>query len=195
MSEVATRSESFVRVATSLTNRVIRPLLETLGGSFPNTSPIQAERDGQCSYWFGFCERFPPSTKVSFSIDHDVPFEKAEICFEATMMPVFVKLNDRDKLVFPLDRVNENAVVDWVEERLLEFLHAYLRIDRGADDFDEDAASDPVCGMRISRSQAVSNQNFNGHPYFFCSSQCAERFRANPASFLQTTTDCNQDNT
>jgi YHS domain-containing protein len=193
MAEMSTRRESFARLATSLNNRVIRPRLETLARYFPNTSPIQVERDGQCSYWFGFCERFPASTKVSFSIDHDVPFEKAAICFEATMMPAFVKLNDQDKLIFPLENVNEEDVAGWVEERLLEFLQAYLRIDRGTDDFDEDVASDPVCGMRISRSQAVSNHNYLGHPYFFCSSQCAERFNSNPASFLQTTTDRNRE--
>ncbi len=167
MAEVAVRRESFAQLAASLTENVIRTRLETLAACFSNASPVQAEQEGQCSYWFGYCERFPASTKISFTIEHDVPVEKTAVCFEATMMPAFIKLNDRDKLIFPLAKVYEDDVAEWVEDRLLEFLQAYLRIDRGTDDFDEDVASDPVCGMRISRSQAVSNLNHNGHPYFF----------------------------
>lgn len=193
MAEVPVRRENFVQMASSLTIDVIQPRIKTLAGCFSNSSPTQAEPDGRCSYLFGYCERFPASTKVSFAVEHDISFENVAVCFEATMMPAFVELNDRDKLIFPMDKVNEYDVADWVEERLLEFFRAYLRIDRGTDDFDEDAALDPVCSMRISRSQAVSNHNFNGHPYFFCSSQCADQFNANPATFLQTTTDPNRD--
>jgi hypothetical protein len=57
----------------------------------------------------------------------------------------------------PLDDVMDDAVAEWVEQRLLEFLDAYLQIDRGDDDFDEESATDPVCGMRISRSSAVAS--------------------------------------
>ncbi len=59
MVEVAVRRERFAKLAARLTAIVIKPRLDTLAGCFPNTSPTQAEPDGRCSCWFGYCERFP----------------------------------------------------------------------------------------------------------------------------------------
>ena len=39
------------------------------------------------------------------------------------------------------------------EERLLDFLDAYLQIDRGEADATDDLVTDPVCGMRLARSE------------------------------------------
>ncbi|GIW83177.1 MAG: hypothetical protein KatS3mg105_4984 [Gemmatales bacterium] len=104
------------------------------------------------------------------------------------MMPMFIKMNEHDRLTEPLDSIQEDTVAAWVEERLCEFLDSYLRIDRGAEDFQKDAATDPVCGMRISRSAAAASDSFRGHPYFFCSRECQERFAQNPAEYVEVKT-------
>lgn len=187
MAEVEVRRESFAQIAMRLVGTVIQPRLETLASYFPNASPTKDEPASRCSNWFGYCERFPASTKVSFAVEHDVAFEKVAVCYEASMMPAFIKLNERDKLILPLDKLKDDVVADWVEERLLEFLQAYLQIDRGSEEFDEDAATDPVCGMRISRSQAVSSHDHNGHPYFFCSRECQESFKRQPTAYIDVT--------
>jgi YHS domain-containing protein len=156
-----------------------------LAGYFSNASLSKDEPPGRCSCWFGYCERFPASTKVAFAVEHDVRFENVAVCLEVSMMPVFIKLNERDKLTSPLDEVKDEAVAEWVEQRLLEFLDSYLRIDRGGEDFDEEAVTDPVCGMRISRSAAVASDTYRGHPYFFCSRECQERFAREPTAYVE----------
>ena len=185
MAEVGIRRERFAQLAAKLTDTVIRPRLEMLASQFSNASLMQDEPAGHCASWFGYCDRFPASTKVIFAIEHDVRFEKVTVCYEASMMPVFVKLNERDKLTLPLDNVPEDAVAAWVEERLLEFVDAYLRIDRGSEYFDDEPATDPVCGMRISRSSAVASDSYRGHPYFFCSKECQEKFVREPTAYVE----------
>lgn len=186
MAAVATRRERFEQLALRLSESVIQPRLEILAGYFSNASVTKDKTAGHCLCWFGFCERFPASTKVTFAVEHDVRFEKVAVCYEATMMPVFIKLNEHDKLTWPLAAVqDENAVADWVEARLLEFLDAYLRIDRGGEDLDEESATDPVCGMRIGRSSAVAGGTYRGHPYFFCSRECQERFAREPTAYVE----------
>ena len=44
---------------------------------------------------------------------------------------------------------------------------------------------DPVCGMIISPTDAVGHVDHNGQTYYFCNQACLERFRADPARFLQ----------
>ena len=185
MAEVGTRRERFEKHAARLNEMIVQPRLETLASYFVNASLTKNEPAGHCSCWFGYSERFPASTKVAFAIEHDVRFEKIALSYEAWMVPVFIKLNERDKMTFALDDVQDDAVARWVEERLLEFLDAYLRIDRGGEEFDEEAATDPVCGMRINRSVAAASDSYLGHPYFFCSQECKERFSRRPTDYVE----------
>jgi Cu+-exporting ATPase len=43
---------------------------------------------------------------------------------------------------------------------------------------------DPVCGMEISREDAVGSYVHEGKEYFFCHASCLENFRANPNQYL-----------
>ena len=43
---------------------------------------------------------------------------------------------------------------------------------------------DPVCGMEISREDAVGSHVHEGQEYFFCNPSCLENFRANPSQYL-----------
>jgi Cu+-exporting ATPase len=43
---------------------------------------------------------------------------------------------------------------------------------------------DPVCGMEISREDAVGSYVHEGQEYFFCHPSCLENFRANPGRYL-----------
>ena len=185
MAEVAARRERFEQMALRLIETEIQPRLEMVASYFANASLTNNEPSGRCSCWFGYCERFPSSTKVEFAIEHDVRFEKVAVTYQASMMPVFIKLNERDKLTLPLDDVPEDSVADWVERRLLEFVDVYLRIDRGGDGFDDEAATDPVCGMRITRSAAVASDSYRGQPYFFCSHECREKFAHQPMAYVE----------
>ena len=103
-------------------------------------------------------------------------------------MPVFVRFQPHDKLTIPLDATNPQQVADWVEERILEFLGTYLHHDRGQDDLEEDIVTDPVCGMRLGRSETKGHADYRGHLYFFCSTECQEKFERKPEDFVTVRT-------
>src|SRR3989344_8552711 len=44
---------------------------------------------------------------------------------------------------------------------------------------------DPVCGMRISVSEAYDSTSHRGHKYYFCASGCQQRFVSNPAKYVE----------
>ena len=101
------------------------------------------------------------------------------------MMPVFIKFDEHDKITMSMGEVQDETVANWTEKRLLEFLDAYLRIDRGGVDFADEAVADPVCGMRISRSLAVASFDYLGHAYYFCSTECQEQFNREPTAYVR----------
>ncbi|MDX1925816.1 MAG: YHS domain-containing protein [Pirellulaceae bacterium] len=184
MLAIAERRLRFESMASSLIKSVIQPRLETIASYFSNACLSHDSPVGQCSCWFGYCERFPASTNVSLAVEHDTCIEHVSICFDVYMTPMFIKLREHDRLTLLLDAVQDKLVAEWLEDCLIGFISDYLLIDRGGDEFEEDIATDPVCGMRISRSEAVDKDTYYGHPYFFCSNECKKRFADEPTKYV-----------
>jgi len=44
---------------------------------------------------------------------------------------------------------------------------------------------DPVCGMTILPADAAGHATYQGRTYYFCNESCVDRFRANPAQFIE----------
>lgn len=188
MADCGVRRERFEQLTHHLNEDIVRPRLAIVASYFANAcEPKESSADG-CSCLFSFCRRFPAVTQLDFSIGHDVRFEKLIVHMQTRMMPIFVRFNDQDNFSRSLDSVNEEEVADWVEERLLEFLDTYLRIDAGGDDFAQEPATDPVCGMQILRSAAASSDSYYGHPYYFCCEDCRTKFQDDPKQYVQIKT-------
>ncbi len=49
-------------------------------------------------------------------------------------------------------------------------------------------AKDPVCGMTVDPHSAKHRHTHEGHPYYFCSAKCREKFIAEPAKYLKPET-------
>jgi DNA-binding transcriptional ArsR family regulator/YHS domain-containing protein len=45
--------------------------------------------------------------------------------------------------------------------------------------------SDPVCGMRLSASEAFAATQYQGHTYYFCASGCKNQFEKHPATYIK----------
>lgn len=188
MAKVAKRRHRFEQVACDLCEGVIQPRLICLASYFPNSSVLDCDSDRHRAIRFEYTDRFPASTRVGFAVEHDVDFEQAAICFDVLMRPIFIRLNEHDRMTRPLEELTPERVTSWVETRLMEFLAAYLRIDQGGVGFEEAAATDPVCGMRILPSAAAASGSYCGHPYFFCSPGCLKQFQAEESRYVQIKT-------
>ena len=44
---------------------------------------------------------------------------------------------------------------------------------------------DPVCGMTVDPAQAAAKADHSGQTYYFCCNRCAEKFRADPETYLR----------
>ncbi len=47
----------------------------------------------------------------------------------------------------------------------------------------ESAVTDPVCGMSLDPSRAFAKEEQGSRTYWFCSSRCLEKFRAEPSKY------------
>lgn len=47
------------------------------------------------------------------------------------------------------------------------------------------SVKDLVCGMTIESESAAGKEEYEGQTYYFCSTGCAARFRAEPTKFIR----------
>lgn len=187
-SAIAGRREKFFALATRLIEAVIQRRMERLACFFSNARLSRDESASWCSYWFGCYERFLASSLVGYGVENDVRLERVAVCFDASMMRFFIKKNEHCWQTKPVDSIKDEVVDRSFEDRRCEFPGAYFRRYRGSDEFGEDVATDPICGMRIRRSSAAARESHCGHPYFFCSRECQELFARNPTDYVEVKT-------
>lgn len=48
-----------------------------------------------------------------------------------------------------------------------------------------DTAVDPTCGMKIKKSEAKINYEYEGKTYYFCSEECKEKFVKEPEKYIK----------
>lgn len=183
MAQFEPKYRQFEQLASRLLTEIVQPRLEVVAHFFPGARVRPAVQENRCAAWFGFCERFPATAKVELTIDADQALDNVVLRCEVTIVPSFVKYDAHDKLVLPLDQVDEPRTAAWVEERLLAFLDTYLQLDRGDEDSSEVTATDPVCGMQVNAPDALQADH-RGHAYYFCSADCRQRFMAAPARYI-----------
>lgn len=76
--------------------------------------------------------------------------------------------------VFSLE--SEGPLSGWVEDRILDFIDDYLRLETHPLYQKDNTVIDIVCGMRISSISAASAVERQGETFYFCSEHCKEVF-------------------
>ena len=46
-------------------------------------------------------------------------------------------------------------------------------------------AKDPVCGMKVKKSQAAGMSEFRGKKYYFCNQACKDKFEKEPEKYVK----------
>jgi YHS domain-containing protein len=96
-----------------------------------------------------------------------------------------VRYDKHSVLEFPLDEVQEGAVVQWFDDRIIAFVTAYVAVVR------QDAAlreqlkgefvEDPVARIRFPKYLASSTLERDGRTFYFVDEETRREFEKQPA--------------
>ncbi len=182
MTELEERQKQFNRLATALIREVAGPRVQQFAAGFDNAR-LESDEPLRSRCNLGHCVRFPATAYVEFRVEHNEDVSRLILVFDSQILPVFVQFPRADELSFPLEEVDQQRVATWVETKLFAFLEAYLQL-QWLDQYQRDnLATDPVCGMRISKAQAFECQH-EDNTYYFCAQQCVDRFRKEPDRYV-----------
>jgi len=63
--------------------------------------------------------------------------------------------------------------------------HAHQHGEESMHEHGDDAVVDPVCGMKIKKSEAKVTCEYNGKTYYFCCAGCKEKFEKDPEKYVK----------
>jgi YHS domain-containing protein len=185
MTEMEERLNRYTAVADRLMEAVILPRVAKLADCFAGVQPPEVQRTRHsCVCRFPHNPRFPATATLELSVARDGEVRNVAVESRRQVLPVFYPVNGEGHFVMPLDGVDEQRIAAWVDEQVLAFVDAYLKLETIDHYQDENLVTDPVCGMRINKTNAAAEMEHRGRKYFFCVEQCKRKFAEDPTRYL-----------
>jgi YHS domain-containing protein len=176
MKELLEQRERLAAIAKSKIETIILPRMEELTKHFDNSKieVLLTDSDYNCLCVFSHTPRFPATVKLLIAL---LPGKDEHLTarYDLNIFPVLMEFNGNSEEIFPLD-VDEGLLANWVEDRILEFIDTYLRLETHPYYQKDNTVTDIVCGMRISSISATSAVEKDGRTFYFCSEHCKDVF-------------------
>ena len=115
--------------------------------------------------------------------DQDVNHIRLECTQE--IIPVVVRYDKQSVLEFPLDGVQDDALVKWFDDRIIAFVKAYIALVRQdaalREQLKDEFVEDPVARVRFPKYLASSTLERDGRTYYFVDEETRREFEKQPA--------------
>lgn len=176
MKELLEQRERLSAIARHKIETVILPSMEELVQHFDNSKVevLHTDADYNCICEFTHTPRFPATVRLGIAL---LPGNNDSLTarYDLSIHPVLMEYNRNTEETFPLD-CDEELLAGWVEDRILEFIDTYLRLETHPFYQKDNTVLDIVCGMRIPSISATSTAERDGRIFYFCSEHCKEAF-------------------
>lgn len=116
--------------------------------------------------------------------DRDVNRLRLECTQE--IIPALVRYDKQSVLEFPLDGVQDDAVVQWFDDRIVAFVKAYVALVRQdatlQEQLKDQFVEDPVAQIRFPKYLASSAVEHDGRTYYFVDEETRREFDRQPGA-------------
>jgi hypothetical protein len=183
---LADRYQAWHTAAARTVREVIYPRMQCLQRCFDHAQIEGPDRaHGQvCWARFPCTIRRPARVDLGLRVEHDGQLERLMIVSDLRIAPAFFRFTPSDRLMFRLKRIDQAALVDWVEEKLLDFVETYLRLEYVARCQEPQLATDPVALVRFSKHSAAATATHAERKFYFVSPDTEQQFWQDPARYV-----------
>jgi len=176
MKELLEQRELFASTARHIIESVIHPRIRELTRHFDNASIMEChgDTDFHCVCKFNHVPRYPATVSLDFSVMPEDDPSRVAVHYGLEILPVLMEYKRNDEM-----RAAARSEVEiglWIEERIVDFVETYLRLETHPLYQKDNLVTDPVCGMRVSSIAATSKVEWPGHTIYFCSEVCKDTF-------------------
>jgi YHS domain-containing protein len=88
-----------------------------------------------------------------------------------------MKFEPHAVLELPLDKVDPEAVAQWTEDRIVDFVKTYVALHENQYYLKDFLVQDPIAGVQFPKYAAAATLESNGTKYYFISDETQAEFR------------------
>ncbi|MDF3051992.1 MAG: hypothetical protein K0S19_97 [Geminicoccaceae bacterium] len=112
--------------------------------------------------------------RLSAATDHDV--RKLILNYNLEILPVLMQFDSHQQAEWPIDAIDQQAIADWVDDRIVDFVKTYLSLHENEYYLQDDMVEDPIAEVRFPRFAAAANVEWNGKTYYFIGEETRRAF-------------------
>lgn len=172
--------EQFVPAVQRLT-AVLKPRLEVLMEKFQDkvhVEPVMTEHIRQATFKF---DSRMARIELTFRMSHDTDVRNLILDQTLEVLPIFMQFEKHASLSMPLDKVDDEAAVRWVDDRIVAFVKTFLAIHQNQYYQKDSLVTDPVSGTEMPRYAARCTLESGGKTYYFISEETKREFERKQA--------------
>ncbi|HZN99469.1 MAG TPA: hypothetical protein VFB61_17225 [Gemmatimonadales bacterium] len=114
--------------------------------------------------------------RLSASTDQQV--RNLILNYDLEILPVLMQFDSHQQADWPLEAIDRQAVGDWVDDRIVDFVKTYLSLHENEYYLREHMVEDPIAGVRFPRYAAAAKVEWSGKTYYFIGDQTRREFEA-----------------
>lgn len=153
-----------------------RPRLETLASRFANRVKVTPRVvPGLRQATFEVASELA-HVVLKFSVTADLDVENVVFQYDLEILPVFMKFESHSEIALPLDKIDEQALGQWIDERIMNFVRTYLAMYENSHYLKDSMVEDPVAKVRFPKFAAGAKGEAGGKTVYFVSEETKRQF-------------------
>jgi YHS domain-containing protein len=169
------RLELFVQTLDGL-REIWRPRLETLAQKFGQRVAVQpVVEPSQRSATFEFQSDLA-RIKLRFAVSPDAEVQKLIFTYDLEIIPILMKFDSHDEIEFPLGAIDNEALANWIDDRIVSFAQTYLSIHENQYYLQEHMVEDPIAKVRFPKYAAGATLERQGKTHYFINEDTCREF-------------------
>lgn len=105
--------------------------------------------------------------ELRFSVTADEDVRKLVLDYDLRIIPILMKYEPHARIEFPLEGIDAAAVGAWLDDRIVDFVRAYLSLHKNEYYLKDHMVVDPVAGVRFPRFAAAATLESKGKTFYF----------------------------
>lgn len=112
--------------------------------------------------------------KLSAFTDRDV--RKLIIAYDLEIIPALMRYTPHDEIEFPLEEVNADAAIKWIDDHIVEFLQTYFAMGENEIYLKDEMVEDPIAHVSFPKLAAATTLEWGGQTFYFIGAETRAEF-------------------
>lgn len=113
---------------------------------------------------------------LKFSAFPDKDVQNIVFQYNLEIIPVLLQYDSQATLSQPLDKLDQSAVIKWIDDRIVDFIKTYVSIYENNYYLQGQRVEDPITGISFPKHFAACRLEWEGQTYYFISPETLAEF-------------------